>query len=150
MVQKHTGDPRLVEVASRIIAELNIPERNPVALARGFQKYVQENIKFFRESPERFVSPLRTLQWGIGDCDDKTIVLATLLRTFRLPVRLKFIRFVSAKTKKRVSHVYPQVGIEGKWITLETVQKWPIGKDAETILHKKNIPVKVEFQGDKL
>jgi transglutaminase-like putative cysteine protease len=150
MIDKYTGDPHLVEIAARIIKTLDIPERDNLALARGFQRYVQENIKFFRERPERFVSPVRTAQWGIGDCDDKTILLATLLRSFRLPVRLKFIRFISPKTKKKVSHVYVQVWIDNKWITLETVQKWPMGKDGEQILRQKNIPVKVEFHGDKV
>ena len=150
IIDKYTGNPILVDFAAKIIHELNIPERDNLALARGFQKYVQQNIKFFREYPERFASPLRTIEWGIGDCDDKTILLASLLRSFRLPVRLKFIRFISPKTKKRVSHVYPQVGIDGIWLTLETVQQWPIGKDGQDFLAKKKIPVKVEFKGDKL
>lgn len=150
IINKYTGNPILVDFAAKIIRELNIPERDNLALARGFQQYVQHNIKFFREYPERFASPLRTIQWGIGDCDDKTILLASLLRSFRLPVRLKFIRFIHPNTKKKVSHVYPQVGINGKWLTLETVQQWEIGKDGERLLHERKIPVKVEFHGDKL
>lgn len=150
LIDKYTGNPELINIASKIIRELNIPERDNLALVKGFQKFVQQNIKFFRERPERWASPVRTIQWGIGDCDDKTIVLATLLRSFRLPVRLKFIRFISPKTKKKVSHVYPQVGLNGKWVTLETVQQWPPGKDGEKLLNQKNIPVKVEYYGDKL
>jgi len=149
LIVQYTGDPRLVDIAAKIIDSLNIPEREPMALATGFQQFVQQNIKFFRERPERFVNPVRTVQWGIGDCDDKTILLATLLRTFRIPVRLKFIRFVSPKSKKNVSHVYPQAKINNRWITLETVQQWPPGKDGETILKNKNIPTKVEYIGDK-
>jgi transglutaminase-like putative cysteine protease len=149
-IQEHTGDPRLVEIASRIIKAYDIPERDNYQLVKGFKDFVQNKIKYFRESPERFVSPVRTVKWGIGDCDDKTILFASLVRTFRIPVRLKFIRFISPKTNRKVSHVYPQVGIDGRWTTVETVHDWPIGKDGEQSLKNRNISIlSVEYIGDK-
>lgn len=149
-IEEHTGDPRLVEIASRIIREYQVPQRDNRALVDAFRKFVQEHIKYFREYPERFVSPVRTVSWGFGDCDDKTILFASLCRSFRIPVRLKFIRFISPKTGKKVSHVYPQVALNGTWLTVETVKSWPIGKDGEPLLQKQGIPISsIEYIGDK-
>lgn len=148
----YTGNPILIDWASRVIREFNIPERDNRALVNGILKYTQDNIKYFRESPERFASPLRTIDWGIGDCDDKSILIATVLRSFKIPVRLKFLRFSyfspSEKIQKTVQHVYPQAKIDNKWYSLESVHKWPAGKDAEKMLNSKGIKSEVSFMGD--
>ena len=150
-VVKYTGHPLLVDWMAKLIQKYKIPERNDAALARAVQVYSQDHIKFFRESAERFASPLRTIQWGIGDCDDKSLFIAAALRSFRIPVRLKFIRFSVIKDgkKKKVSHVYPQFKFEGKWIALESVHAWPMGEDPEDRAKAKGIKVQVNTIGDK-
>ncbi len=116
-----------MEWAADFLRAYQVPERDPAALARAIQLYAQQHIKFFRERPERFVSPMRTIQWGFGDCDDKTIVIATVLRSFRIPVRLAFIRFAK-QGGGTVSHVYPEVRINDRWVALESVHPWEMGE----------------------
>jgi len=148
----YTGNPILVDWATKVIRAADVPERDNPALVRAIQRYAQDNIKYFRESPERFASPLRTIKWGIGDCDDKSILIGSVLRSFKLPIRMKFIRFTyfspSEKIKKTVQHVYPQVKLDNKWYSLESVHKWPIGMDAEKLLTKKGIKSEVTTIGD--
>jgi hypothetical protein len=146
VVSNNTGNPLLRRQAAVIIREYNIPERNPMALAQGIASYFQTEVKFFREYPEFFASPMRTIEWGIGDCDDKTIGVAAILRTFRIPVRLKIIRYTQGGTRK--GHVYPQAWINNKWLTLETVRRWQPGEDAEDKLKARGIQVNVEYIGD--
>lgn len=148
-VEEFTGHPLLVDWSAKLIKKYNVPERNDLALARAVQKYSQDHIKFFRERPERFASPLRTIAWGFGDCDDKSVFIASVLRSFRIPVRLKFIRFYSKEQIKMVSHVYPQAKINGKWIALESVHKWDIGDDPEERAKMKGIKPEVHIIGDK-
>ena len=81
-VVKYTGHPLLVDWAAKLIRKYDVPERDDAALARAVQVYSQDHIKFFREAPERFASPMRTIAWGIGDCDDKSLFIAAVLRSF--------------------------------------------------------------------
>lgn len=152
VVEKFTGYPPLLEFTSKLIRKYNVPERDEVALARAVQVFAQNNIKFFREQPERFTNPVRTIAWGFGDCDDKTIVIATILRSFRIPVRLKFIRFNVTESNgniKHVSHVYPQAKLKGKWVALESVHKWEMGDDPEDRAKLKGITPEIHTIGDK-
>lgn len=131
VVKQYTGHPMLMEWASDFLRDYKVPARDPYALAQAIQRYSQDHITFMRERPERFASPLRTIQWGFGDCDDKTILIASVLRSFRVPVRATFVRYVVPKpdgSARRISHVYPEVKIKGQWLALESVHPWPIGK----------------------
>jgi len=150
VVLENTGNPELVNFTANLIKKNNVPERNDYALARTIQVYSQKYIKFFRERPERFAGPLRTILWGLGDCDDKSTLIASVLRSFRVPVRLKFIRFdVNQKdgTTKHVSHVYPQFYYKGKWLALESVHPWAVGDDPEDRATKRGIKVQVDYIG---
>jgi transglutaminase-like putative cysteine protease len=147
IVNKYTGHPVLVAFAAKLIQKYDIPQRDEKALVQTLHRFVQEYIKYFRENPERFTSPIRVLFWRIGDCDCKTGVLASMIRSFRIPVRLKIIRF--RLKGRRVAHIYPQAKIKNEWWSLETVNKWPMGADVATYLTKKNIPFKVEYVGDE-
>lgn len=152
VIDFYTGNPTLVDWAAKIIAADNVPERNNTALVRSIVKYAQNRVKYFREQPERFASPLRTIKWGLGDCDDKSILIASTLRSFRIPIRLKFLRFSyfskSENINKTVQHVYPQAKLDNKWTSLESVHKWPIGMDSEALLTKKGIKSEVSYLGD--
>lgn len=151
VVRKYTGHPQLIDWAARFIKAAGVPERDPAAFARALQRYSQQHIRFFRERPERFASPLRTLQWGLGDCDDKTIFIATVLRSFRIPVRAKFIRFrVRPKEggrERQVSHVFPEVKVGGKWLALESVHPWAMGDSPEARARKRTSSIHVETIG---
>jgi transglutaminase-like putative cysteine protease len=139
-----------MEWASDFLREYAVPERDPGAFARAVQRYAQEHIRFFRERPERFASPLRTIQWGFGDCDDKSSFIATVLRSFRIPVRLVFVRYRKRNpdgTTKRISHVYPQAEVDGKWLALESVHPWPMGKDPVIEARRKGYSPTVEIIG---
>jgi transglutaminase-like putative cysteine protease len=151
-VRKGTGHPELVEHVSRIIRDADVPARDDRALARAVQKWTQENIKYFREFPERFVAPVTTLRWGIGDCDDMTIFIASALRSFRIPCRAKFLR-MRLPNGKRFSHVYPQAklgkGNDARWYALEAVRPYPLGRDPENVAIAKGLTPIVERVGDK-
>lgn len=150
IVKKYTGNPELINLASLIIKDKDVPENDSVALIKAIQEYVQKTIKFFREYPERWQSPLRTLEWKIGDCDDQAILLASVLRSFRIPVRFKFVRFLDPKERKRKSHVYTQVKVNGNWYSAETVKPVHLGFDPEKAMRERGIKILgVDYIGDK-
>jgi len=151
-VLEDTGNPLLVEFLSRLIEIGNVPARDPVRLARAFQLYSINKIKFFRERPETFRSPMRTVVMGIGDCDDKARFIASSLRSFRVPARLKFIRIklpLDDGTVRLLGHVYPLAYLNGKWVALESVRKHPMGYDPEVKARQRGYEVSVQIIGDK-
>jgi hypothetical protein len=147
-VEQTTGNPLLVHFLARLIDTQDIPARDPIALARAVQLYSARHIKFFRERPERFQHPLRTLVWGIGDCDDKALFVAASLRTFRIPIRLKFLKITMANGKS-VGHVYPLAFLNGKWEALESVREYPLGYDPESKAIERGFGVSSRILGDE-
>jgi transglutaminase-like putative cysteine protease len=147
-VQSDTGHPLLRHFLARLIESQHIPARDPVALARAIQLYSARHIKFFRERPETFQHALRTLAWGIGDCDDKARFVAAALRSVRIPIRLKFLK-ITMQDGKRVGHVYPLAFLDGKWTALESVREYPLGYDPEAKAREKGFGVSVHIVGDE-
>jgi hypothetical protein len=147
VVREFTGNPLLVKFLAELIEEHDVPERNPVALVKAIQNYAIDHIKFFREYPERFQSPLRTIDWGIGDCDDKTIFVACCTRTFRIPTHLSILELKHPDLD--LAHVYPECFIDGLWVPVETVRRYPWGHNPAQVAIRKNILIAQKFVGDK-
>ncbi len=131
-------DPRTRQLGARIIAKYHVTARDQRALVRAVQLHAQ-SIKFFREYPEIIAAPWVTDDWGIGDCDDKSRMIAAVVKAFRVPVRLVFVTFTK-KTGATVSHVYPEVQLGTQWLPVESVQPWPLGKDPIAMLKAKGLP----------
>ena len=152
-VERSTGHPALVEFAARLIKIGDVPARDITGVARVVNKYTQNYIKYFRERPERWQAAQRTIKWGLGDCDDMSILQAAILRSFNIPVRLKFLRFKLKGVSK--AHVYPQarvpfpgVGDPEKWVSLEAVRKTPFGYDPLWHFEDRGLRPTVEYVGD--
>ena len=152
-VQQWTGHPQLIDAVSVAVKRMKVPARDEVKLARAVQ-LIAQHIKYFREFPERWQSPMRTLAWRFGDCDDKSILIASALRSFRVPVRLKFVRFkktqiVNGKPVSiSIAHVYPIAYLNDKWTAIESVRPYPLGKDPESVLRSQGYQVSAETIGD--
>lgn len=152
-VEADTGHPLLVHFLAWLIERAGVPARDPVKLARAVQLYSARYIKFFRERPERFQSAIRTVVWGIGDCDDKARFVAACLRTFRIPVRLKVLH-MTLPDGRQLGHVYPQAwlalhGQPAGWVSLESVREFPMGYDPEDKALARGYQVKTTYVGDK-
>lgn len=128
-------DPRTRDLGARIVRKYNVTARDLRAFARAVQLHAQ-SIKFFREFPEVIAAPWITDEWGIGDCDDKSRMIAAVVKSFRIPVRLVFVTFAK-KPGFNVSHVFPEIELDGKWLPAESVQPWPLGKDPLEMLKRK-------------
>lgn len=151
-VLEDTGHPLLVGFLARLIDVAEVPARDPVAFTRAVQLYSARQIKFFRERPERFQSAMRTVAWGIGDCDDKARFVAACLRTVRIPAMLEILRIDCPDGVKR-GHVLPcswltDGGFKG-WTCVESVREYPLGYDPKAKLTRLGWPFTVERIGDQ-
>lgn len=137
LVNKDMTDRDIIEFTNDII--LDIPERDKMKEAERIFKFVRDNIRFVKDplgketifSTKALLNPVRTdTGWILkgrmqGDCDDKSITLATMLQIIGIPTR-----FVAIKTfdkPKYFSHVFVEGLIEDKWIPFDTITKNDMG-----------------------
>lgn len=88
--------------------------------------FVQRKIRYVKDirGVETLHTPPHVLRLGQGDCDDKSLLLASLLESIGHPTR-----FVAVGAKKgRFSHVLVQTKIAGRWVWAETTEPWPLGR----------------------
>lgn len=94
---------------------------------RALHKHVQKNIQYVRDiaGVETLQTPVMTLTYAAGDCDDQATLLAALLLAVGHPVR-----FVAVATRPGVGfcHVYAETKIGARWYALETTEDWPAGR----------------------
>lgn len=134
-IRQSTGDPRLRGHVADLMRRYDVPARDPEALARAVQDHAQTRIKYVREYPETYASAARTLEWGIGDCDDLTILVASTLRGARIPCRAVFVGWSAPGDPPgpiALRHVYPEAHLPGRgWTALEAVRRVPLGWRAD-------------------
>jgi transglutaminase-like putative cysteine protease len=87
--------------------------------------FVRDRIRYVKDinGIETLHTPEIILHNAQGDCDDKTILLSSLLESLGHKTRLVAVGF----RKNSFSHVYPEVLYKGHWISLETTEPVGIG-----------------------
>ncbi len=87
---------------------------------RDLHHFVRDKIRYIKDirGIETLATPEKTLEIGQGDCDDKSVLLATLLESIGHPSR-----FVAVGFKPGIySHVLVESKIGNRWIALETTE----------------------------
>jgi transglutaminase-like putative cysteine protease len=81
LVREYKTDPALVRFAGDLLQRCQIPEKNPRAEVKCLQNWVRDNIRYVRDvrDVETLRTPPEVLRGRTGDCDDKALLLATLL-----------------------------------------------------------------------
>jgi hypothetical protein len=100
---------------------------------RKLHAFVRDNIRYTLDihNVETIQSAAKTLEFGAGDCDDKSILLASMLGAIGHPTRYVAIGF----EPNVYSHVYVETKIGANWIPLETTEPVEAGwePDAENV-----------------
>lgn len=100
--------------------------KNFIDQVRAIHAYVQDNIQFVKDvnGVETLATPIKTLEYRKGDCDDQAVLVATLLESIGHPTR-----FVAVKVKPfgPFVHVFAETKIGTRWIPVETTEQWPAG-----------------------
>ena len=106
----------------------NIPQKDYRREIATVFDFVQNKIRYVRDP--RKVETIHDadviLTQGWGDCDDKAILLATMLETIGKPTRFVPVGFRPGQ----ISHVYTEVVWGPRatdWIALEPTEPYPLG-----------------------
>jgi len=131
LVHKSVQDPEMRKLALQITSRC--PERDGQCEAKAVYDYVKQNVRYTGDvAPIRFPngevegidlyqSARRTLEFGGGDCDDQSILVATLLALNGITPRL---RVMKERKNEDWSHIYPLGGLPKtaptNWVALDT------------------------------
>lgn len=112
----------------------NLPQKNFTREVETLHRIVRDKIRYLKDvrGVETVQSPIQTVKLGSGDCDDKSVLVATLLESIGHPTRFVACGF----TPTSFSHVFVQTKIGQKWVSVETTENWPLGKTPPKILNK--------------
>ena len=120
MAHEYKTHPQIVGLARRIVK--SCPVRRFDCEAEHLFKWVQRNIRWTRDvyGVETLATPIRILEMGAGDCDEESILLASLYMAVGFPV--KFVAVANnPKYKDTFSHVFVAVDLtgEGDWVSAD-------------------------------
>jgi transglutaminase-like putative cysteine protease len=102
-------------LALKLVAGL--PPKAYSAEARAVYDFVRKRIRYTRDirDVETLVYPEQLLQLGHGDCDDMSMIVATLLETLGHPCRFVAVGFKPGN----FSHVLTECRISGIWTPID-------------------------------
>lgn len=115
LVDEALRDPSILRMAKDIIR--SVPPFDDYSEAETLYNWVRANIRFTKDpvNKETLYPPTELLQIRSGDCDDISMLLATLLMAIGYPARLMTV----AANGDEFSHVYVEGQVNGQWIPMD-------------------------------
>ena len=109
----------------------NIGQKNWHREVAEIWRFVNNNIRYVRDvnGVETLQTPEKTMEFGQGDCDDQSVLVASLLESIGHPTRFIAIGFGPASYQ----HVFAETKVGNKWLPVETTEDWPLGFIPENI-----------------
>jgi transglutaminase-like putative cysteine protease len=103
-----------------------LPQKDEVGEARRLFVFVRDQIRYVKDpdGAEMLHPPEWVLVQKAGDCDDKAILLASLLLSIGHTPRF----IAMAEEWDLFSHVWVQDYLDGGWVDLETTEPLPFGQ----------------------
>lgn len=133
MVEEFKSDPLILRAAVGIVYLM--PEHSQHAEAEALFNYVRDFVRYVRDPVglESLTIPPVVLQRQVGDCDDQSTLLATLLEAVGYPTR-----FVLAGYQSRdYEHVFLETFVNGEWFACDPILKqFAFGNEAPAPLSR--------------
>ncbi len=134
LAREYKKDPGVREVATRLVR--NLPQYDVMAEVRALHAFVRDGIRYTGDirGVETVQTPKATLELGVGDCDDKSLLLAALLESINRPARFVAVGINGGP----FSHVLTEtrVGRVGRWLPLETIKPVTAGWSPQNVTSK--------------
>ena len=126
LIDQGKKDPTVHETAAAILQQCRVRAFDWMGEARAIYNWVLRNIRFTRDvyGKETLHAAPEILRLRIGDCDDFTILMCSLLGTIGHQTRIRTIAG-HPEDPSQFSHVFPEVLINDKWIPVDAARKSP-------------------------
>lgn len=124
IVKRYRTDPGIISLAHDIVRE--VPGKAYSAEAAAIQTWVRNNIRYTQDvyDVETLYTPDVLLVNRMGDCDDQSVLVATLLNAIGHEARFIAVSFAPDV----FSHVLTETKIGDRWHPLETTESCSFGQ----------------------
>jgi len=138
LARNGSKDAIVIQVASELVRDLAQYDR--VGEIVALHAFVRDSIRYTNDplDMELVRTPRAILEMGVGDCDDKSILLASLLRSIGRPSRYVAIEM---KGLAGYSHVYVETPLGKRWIPLETIKPVGVGWSPSNVTRRMVVHV---------
>jgi transglutaminase-like putative cysteine protease len=101
----------------------DLQQKDYASEVEKIHNFVRDKVRYVQDisNVETIQTPIKTLQYGAGDCDDKSMLVAALLESINHPTRFVAMGF----NGEPHCHVYVETKLGTKWIGVETTE--PVG-----------------------
>lgn len=122
-VRQFKKDPQIRRKAIELTSHL--PQKDFAGEIAALFVYVRDSIRYVQDvtDVETLHTPPDVLRIGAGDCDDKSVLLASLLESIGHPTRFKAIGFAPGDYQ----HVYVQTRLGAPWVSLDATEMHGVG-----------------------
>lgn len=102
-----------------------LPPKDYSAEAAKVHAWVRDNIRYVRDinGTETLHDAAQVIKFGQGDCDDKSVLVASMLESIGHPTRFVAMGFGGSA----FSHVYVETKLGTRWIGVETTEHVEFG-----------------------
>ncbi len=124
LTRQYSTDPMIYGTARHIVA--SVPEKAWRREVDALFYFVRDTIRYTLDPHEceGLQTPVDTLLFKAGDCDDKAMLLGALLISIGYPVEFVAVQVDNAP---HYSHVFPRTLVNNAWVNLETTERWASG-----------------------
>lgn len=118
LVDAALRDPSIIRTATDIVR--SVQAFDDVGEANALYEWVRRNIRFTKDpvNKEKLYPPAELLKIRAGDCDDISMLMATLLMAVGYPARFVTVA-ASQSDPEQFSHVYVEGEVAGRWIPMD-------------------------------
>ena len=137
LIRQGAKDFHVRQTAIDILLERDVKPKDYLGEIRALFEWVQQNIRYTRDTfgVEVLHSARRMLELRAGDCDDLSILLASMLESIGHPVRL-VLTGSNPLRPAFFTHVYIEASHKNRWIPLDATMPYPMGWAPLTPLRK--------------
>lgn len=121
-IKEYSLHPEIRQLVASILKPCK--SKDYLCYVKKITEYIKQHVKYVNDPPKTEIlqSPIKTLQYKIGDCDDHTILAGTLLRAAGFRIRITL-----GAPLDRFNHVYLHVYVPGHgWMTVDTTNANPL------------------------
>jgi transglutaminase-like putative cysteine protease len=124
LVEQGKKDLNIRQSATQIV--FLTPEKNQFAEAEAIFNFVRDSIRYVRDinGVETLQSPVITLQTQMGDCDDQTTLLASMLEAVGYATRFVVAGYIEPN---HYEHVYMQAYLNNQWVDMDATEHQAMG-----------------------
>jgi len=122
-VKKGKVNPLVRAKAAQLVQDL--PQKDFTSEIRNIFDFVQNNIRYTRDihGVETVHGAAQVLQQEYGDCDDKAVLLASMLAAIGHPTRFVAVGF----KPEHYSHVFVDTRFGAGWLSLDATEPHAMG-----------------------